>query len=265
VFARVLVEDVACDRHVLIGTNTHGLLGYIHESLDSFLAGQRVVTPEDLSAGTEEGLPARRLDALLARLRIVPRTPEALAGQFEIFARGAGRLLPTAALAEAAERCALAVPPGVDVTVMGTQNIKGTGLDFVYRWIALDVAMQDLASLASTDAETRAAALRRLESPDDPGLIDAGLVAARLNARAPEPGEVELQTRARTAVAARHEARRAALGQRKKRGRGERFAAWAEGWVDFLDGARRHGRAKQGDARPDRPEDLPRPRGPGDA
>ncbi len=369
VFARVLVEDVACDRHVLIGTNTHGLLGYIKDSLESFLAGQRVVTPEDLSAGTEEGLPARRLDALLGRLRIVPRTPEALAGQFEIFARGAGRLLPTAALAEAAERCArwladdeatglgfaavsaatradlapwaeetlaaapytgpmeppevdvpatsstavlhftrqvartviaarlharlraaliagpaaieefhgelheayrelflelvdvvedplttgdqvvlrcaLAVPPGVQVTLMGTQNIKGTGLDFVYRWIALDVAMQDLTSLGSTDAETRAAALRRLESPDDPGLMDAGLVAARLTARAPQPGEVELQTRARTAVAARHDTRRAALGQRKKRGRGERFVAWAEGWVDFLDGARRHSRAKQ--------------------
>ena len=37
----------------------------------------------------------------------------------------------------------------------------------------------------------------------------------------------------------------AALGQRKKRGRGERFVAWAEGWVDFIDGARRHSRAKQ--------------------
>ncbi|MBA3550572.1 MAG: hypothetical protein H0T76_29200, partial [Nannocystis sp.] len=142
-------------------------------------------------------------------------------------------------------RCALAVPPGVHVTLMGTQNIKGTGLDFVYRWIALDVAIQDLTSLGSTDAETRAAALRRLESPDDPGLIDSGLVAARLTARAPQPGEVELQTRARTAVAARHEARRTALGQRKKRGRGERVVAWAEGWVDFLDGARRHSRAKQ--------------------
>ena len=31
------------------------------------------------------------------------------------------------------------------------------------------------------------AALRRLESPDDPGLLDSGLVAARLNARAPQP------------------------------------------------------------------------------
>jgi len=369
VFARVLVEDVACDRHVLIGTNTHGLLGYIHTALDAFLAVQRVVTPEDLSDGTEEGLPARRLDALLARVRVVPRTPEALAGQLEIFAHGAGRLLPTAALAEAAERCgrwladdeasalgfaevyaatradlaawaeealaaapytgpmeppevdapatsavaaahfarqvartviaarlharlraaliagraaidefhgelhaayrelflelvdvvedplttgdqvvlrcALAVPPGVNVTLMGTQNIKGTGLDFVYRWIALDVAMQDLTALGSNDAETRAAALRRLESPDDPGLLDSGLVAARLTARAPRPDEVELQTRARTAVVARHEARRAALGQRKRRGRGERFLAWAEGWVDFIDGARRHRRAKQ--------------------
>ena len=32
-------------------------------------------------------------------------------------------------------------PPGVRVTVMGTQNIKGTGLDFVYRWLALAAAL----------------------------------------------------------------------------------------------------------------------------
>jgi hypothetical protein len=52
-------------------------------------------------------------------------------------------------------RCALAAPPGVRV-VMGTQNIKGTGLDFVYRWLALAAAQRDLQALASRDPGVRA-------------------------------------------------------------------------------------------------------------
>ena len=370
VFARVLVEDVAVDRHVVIGSNTQGLLGYMRAALAEFLAEQPVVTPEDLSAGTSKGgQPGRRLDALLARLRVLPRTPEALAQQLEIFARGAGRVLAAADRAETAERCApwlvadaaaslelagvlaqvraelatwaegllasapqagpqeppevdvpaslgsaashfvrqvartaiaarlharlaaalrageaaieafhaalrgaytelflelvdvvedpattgdqvvlrcaLAVPPGVRALVMGTQNIKGTGLDFVYRWIALDVAQHDLSALASKDPETRSLALRRLASPDDPGLMDAGLVAARLAARTPGAGEAALQGRAQEQAEARHAARRAALVQRARRGRGDALLGWLEGWVDFLDGARRHHRAKQ--------------------
>jgi len=143
-------------------------------------------------------------------------------------------------------RCALAVPPGVRTAIMGTQNIKGTGLDFVYRWIALDTAEQNLAALGSSDPAVRRAALQRLEHPDDPGLIDAGLVAARLRARSPAPEESELQTRAQARAEALHGARKAALGARaRRRGKAEAFFAWLEGWVDFIDGARRHGRAKQ--------------------
>src|SRR5262249_43498657 len=29
------------------------------------------------------------------------------------------------------------VPPGVHASIMGVQNIKGTGLDFVYRWVSI--------------------------------------------------------------------------------------------------------------------------------
>ena len=36
------------------------------------------------------------------------------------------------------EICARRVPPGVEAHVMGIQNIKGTGLDFIYRWVAID-------------------------------------------------------------------------------------------------------------------------------
>ncbi|MBC7017839.1 hypothetical protein, partial [Salmonella enterica] len=37
VFARFIVEDVAARRHVLIGTNVSGLLGFIRVALDDHL------------------------------------------------------------------------------------------------------------------------------------------------------------------------------------------------------------------------------------
>ncbi|HEY8379071.1 MAG TPA: hypothetical protein VIK91_21410, partial [Nannocystis sp.] len=92
VFARLLVEDVAADRHLLIGTNTQGLVGYIREALEGFLAAQEIVAAEDLadgSAGCTRAL--QRLGRLLARLRIV--APAGLPGQLVLYAHGAGRSL----------------------------------------------------------------------------------------------------------------------------------------------------------------------------
>lgn len=42
-----------------------------------------------------------------------------------------------------------AVPPGARARVMSLQNIKGTGLDFIYRWMALREIQGDLALLRS--------------------------------------------------------------------------------------------------------------------
>ena len=368
VFARVLVEDVAVDRHVILGTNTRGLVGYVREALAEFLTGQVVVTADDMAAETGPELARGRLRRLLARLRIVPRTPGALAEQLEIYARGAERAVRAEDVAEAegrvgawlnedagggvgfaevratvqaslggwargvveagevmtneapevdaaasAEevalwwtrqvarsaiaarlhgrldeclaqgagaiagfhrglraaytelflelidviedplttgdqvvvRCAVAAPPGVRVTVMGTQNIKGTGLDFVYRWLALAAAQRDLQALTSRDAGQRAGAWQRLASPDDPGLVDAGLVAGRLAGMVPRSGEEEMHARALAAARGRHAARRAGLKGRARGGRGAAFLQWVEGWIDFVDAALRHRRAKQ--------------------
>ncbi|MBL9106347.1 MAG: hypothetical protein JNL82_35825 [Myxococcales bacterium] len=368
VFARVLVEDVAVDRHVILGTNTRGLVGYVKSALAEFLREQVVVTPEDMSEATGGEAARWRLGKLLARLRVVPRRAEALAEQLEIFARGTGGALGPAARAEAARRatrwlvadaaasvalaevvrevqadvgawalaaaeaaragagpqeppevdapaaaeevarqwvrqvartavvarlharlgeclergsraiegfhrglraayeelflelldviedphstgdqvvlrCALAVPPGVRVTVMGTQNIKGTGLDFVYRWIALAAAQQSLAALASRDPAARAGAWQRLASPDDPGLLDAGLVAARVAATAPRPEEAEAHARVLASATALHQARRQGLGGRARSGRMTAVVGWLEGWIDFVDAVVRQRRA----------------------
>ena len=138
-------------------------------------------------------------------------------------------------------RCALAVPPGTRCVLMGTQNIKGTGLDFVYRWIALDAAQQQLALLRSHEPEVRRQALHRLAQPADAGLVDAGLVAAALERRVAEDGEGELQSYARARAREHHQIRLAALHSGPARGgRVDAWLAWCETLVDFLDGARRN-------------------------
>jgi hypothetical protein len=374
---------VTVDRHLLIGTNTQGLVGYVRTALAAFLAASDVVMPSDLAPETGGVAAAqRRLGALLTRLRVVPLRSAALARQLEIYARGAGSRLPRPIMIEAVRRCApwltrdpagsvalddvqaavraglgawaesvivqaqqtddrsaptddaaapapddatpeldapaspaeaaahfvrqvaraaiaarlhgrllrclageiaipefhatlhaaytalfldlldvvedplatgdqvtlrcaLAVPPGVHAVLMGTQNIKGTGLDFVYRWVALDAAQRDLRALASPHPELRAAAWQRLEYPDGPGLLDAGLVAARLARMTPDPLDAEAHARVLALAHARHAARRAALGLSTRRGWRETAATWCEGWVDFLDTIRRQRRARQ--------------------
>lgn len=368
VFARLLVEDVSADRHLLIGTNTQGLVGYIREALEGFLAAQEVVNTDDVAdEATGRTRAHQRLDKLLSRVRVV--APGGLADQLVIYAHGAGRslagareeiearigkylledgkasvvldeVLPElksellgwcAGLVEAGDvledseqpevvrqataeevaehflrqlaratvaarlharldaaftggevgraafhvgmrdayralfmdlidvvadpltpgdqvilRCALTVPPGVRAILMGTQNIKGTGLDFVYRWCALDVAQQQLGLLKSQDPEVRRQALQRLAQPADAGLIDAGLVAATLEKRAPEDNEAELQAFAHSRARETHLARCTGLNTGPaKGGRLDGWLSTVESWVEWIDGARRYFVAKR--------------------
>ncbi|MFL5319258.1 MAG: hypothetical protein ACJ790_06340, partial [Myxococcaceae bacterium] len=78
------------------------------------------------------------------------------------------------------EVCARSVAPGLKLSIMGAQNIKGTGLDWVYRWLALDRVKTAISWLGSKDPETRRKALDSLETFDDYGLVDTGLAAASL-------------------------------------------------------------------------------------
>lgn len=64
------------------------------------------------------------------------------------------------------------IPPGYQARIMGTQNIKGTGLDFVYRWLSIDrvvIALERLKTHPSSRQET----LAWLGSYNDFGLLDA--------------------------------------------------------------------------------------------
>jgi hypothetical protein len=65
-----------------------------------------------------------------------------------------------------------AIPPGSDARLMGAQNIKGTGLDFVYRWLSIDRVRSSIARMKS-DPSARARELSWMLGYSDFGLLDA--------------------------------------------------------------------------------------------
>lgn len=145
------------------------------------------------------------------------------------------------------DQCARSVPPGVHLTIMGTQNIKGTGLDFVYRWLSLDAVCLGLPKLDSDDEQTRLEALRLLDAHSDFGFTDTGMLVKRL----PEytkgsAQEASLRNALRDKAKLIHEQKLAKLesagGAAAKGGKGW---TWLEGWVEFLDGAVRYRQSRQ--------------------
>jgi poly-gamma-glutamate synthase PgsB/CapB len=145
------------------------------------------------------------------------------------------------------DQCARAVPPGVHVTIMGTQNIKGTGLDFIYRWLALDAAVLGLRKLESNDEHTRLDALRSLDAHSDFGFTDTGMLVARL----PEftggsAQEASLRKALLEKLTPIHEEKLRRLESSSgAAAKGGKFWRWIEGWIDFMDGAVRHRQSRQ--------------------
>lgn len=377
VFSRILVNDVAVDAHVLIGTNLAGLSIFIDRALENFASGQELVDADALTEGGAGHERARvRLRALLLRVRAPvdiwwahlstllrlgfaalgrrfdPESSEATAlrglieqlraseGSLElesVVAKLAGDKDLNAALhrlhdrsAEAPElihphevgrtadyddllhhmrdriarmviagrlsvklepvlqardakrlaaftqeltrawtamfrgqlnivwnagatgdqiidQCARAVPPGVHVTIMGTQNIKGTGLDFIYRWLALDAVCLGLPKLDSDDEQTRQDALRSLDAHSDFGFTDTGMLVKRLpECTKGSAQEASLRNALQEKAKLIHEQKLAKLdsagGAAAKGGKGW---TWLEGWVEFLDGAIRYRQSRQ--------------------
>jgi poly-gamma-glutamate synthase PgsB/CapB len=62
-------------------------------------------------------------------------------------------------------------PPGLENKVMGIQNIKGTGLDFIYRWQAWDICYLACEALSSPDLATAERGLKTLTSFHEYGVL----------------------------------------------------------------------------------------------
>jgi poly-gamma-glutamate synthase PgsB/CapB len=260
VFARFIVEDIDAHRHVLIGTNLPGLVGFIREALERHLDAIRPSRdlPEDPSS--RKGILLDRIGAAFLRLKIgtldvasverelrelnlpalpspilddalVPRSPEEglsearaavdarLPADYPVDARPfvvasiarrrAARAVYTAVDAwsetdrgridrvfhdaytaifgerlvplrdatltgdQIVDVVARSAPPGARVDIIGLQNIKGTGLDFVYRWVSLDAVTRAVEQIRSGSDTLRDEGVRTLFAHDDYGLIDS--------------------------------------------------------------------------------------------
>jgi poly-gamma-glutamate synthase PgsB/CapB len=66
-------------------------------------------------------------------------------------------------------------PPGYKLSIIGMQNIKGPGLDMVYRWQAYETIMKELNRLDHPDQAERLDAVTRLHAFEDYGLLDSDL------------------------------------------------------------------------------------------
>lgn len=239
VFARMLVNDVAADKHVLIGSNIEGLLGFIDEEWEAYASQltledkeidpsakliqlakhQRIaVTQEELngrllamvkgvagSVASEATLEAARSGGLAGKLQQlgVPQA-EAIAAfheaQAELHAEyarlaedvraGRGNDAAVKALLTRAFKAKLVpvldyymkgelivrlvaeqTPPGLINRIMGMQNIKGTGLDWVYRWQAWEVAWRACEQLRDDDPGTVEKGYRFLASFQEFGAL----------------------------------------------------------------------------------------------
>ncbi len=332
VFARVIVEDLSAHKHVLIGTNVTGLLGFIDVALEDWLASlaltgelhgspsERLATVRERIdrafarlkvAGTDTGSVLRQWRALgmreadPARIEslLTPRAPEetydqALQAvttglerwedpeQHEFAARSLARRRAVRAVHASAERLlesaparlealfgstyralfqetlvpchdasqsgdatieaiALQVPRGARASIMGIQNIKGTGLDFVYRWVSIDTVDRMLRALASPSREQRTQALTQLLAHDDYGMVDSqhalGVVS---EARTQDPHAGELPYDALIARLRDVADKRAGRARAKQRRRlADRLRGVVGETLDFIDAVGRRSMA----------------------
>ncbi|BCR06869.1 hypothetical protein DESUT3_39380 [Desulfuromonas versatilis] len=261
VFAGLLASELSADRHVLIGTNLSGLLGYIRRAWRERLAAW-TLWPEEGGADAgeifrqaarwlrvphDDAQVRGRLRAMLEGLGMTAEAPAELwpdaaaaklwlqqagagegAGevarqlvedqqrleQYRQFARrledpgadradldaGARALLsawfeaklvviedPHASGDQIIQRICAATPPGLLGRIMGLQNIKGTGLGFVYAWQAWERCHQACTLLQSQEAAKAESGLRQLAAFQDFNLLCAERVREAIARVRPSP------------------------------------------------------------------------------
>ncbi len=144
------------------------------------------------------------------------------------------------------ELVAKGAPPGAHVDIMGLQNIKGTGLDFVYRWVSLEAVERALTKAKSNRADDVDAGLRALLVHDDYGFFDS-TYALRVVETLRPTAEPALKARL-DAVTARltpiASMRKAALEAKRSRSFGDVVRGVFGKTFDYLDSMRRQAMAR---------------------
>lgn len=129
------------------------------------------------------------------------------------------------------------VPPGFVARLLGCQNIKGTGLDFVYRWISIGQVVEAIGRLK--DPGTRQDAIDWLGAHGDYGIADVRLAAEsvapyREQQQSASGAEALLRSLIRT-----EEGIVKKMSEQGRKGPLARVLNWVEPWLDHLDSIRR--------------------------
>jgi len=136
-------------------------------------------------------------------------------------------------------------PPGFRVRIMGIQNIKGTGLDFAYRWVHFDRTVRTARALADSCGPTALRLARDLDA-EGTGVLDCVVAEQALGRAAASHGEPE-----RSMFAALHKRmgeRRADKERALVNDNGARGLSWKaaiEKLLDVWDGIPRLWRARR--------------------
>jgi poly-gamma-glutamate synthase PgsB/CapB len=253
VFARILVEDISADCHILIGSNLNGLTGYIKEAWDSFMKDRRLFqvkeSQEDQKAHMDyftthcerlripmtKNHVINRLKSMLIKQPMIESTkvkqllqnwddPEKLSQQLaEMNVSNQAEIIQFlkndleqfhdyqsiihqfkklknnqfSELEEKArkflEKCfqkkiiviwnyhatgnqvnhqiVTNTPPGLHNRIMMLQNIKGTGLDFVYSWQAWERCYHACNQLLSDEPSDNHVGLQTLSSSQELSIL----------------------------------------------------------------------------------------------
>ncbi|TFZ05034.1 hypothetical protein [Ramlibacter rhizophilus] len=141
-----------------------------------------------------------------------------------------------------------ATPPGFRNRVMGIQNIKGTGLDFVYRWLAWDTCARACDQLASRDTMVQRKGLLTLTGFQEWGVLTHDRLRERLGALRETSLGQQASVRAQIDAIAASEAAamervRAQMQSVRRAGWLDTVFGWLEGMADATDAIRRRRRA----------------------
>jgi hypothetical protein len=145
------------------------------------------------------------------------------------------------------QQVALSTPPGHQAHILGCQNIKGTGLDFSYRWVSLGLVANTLQRVLD-ERGYRAEGLQWLIAYPDYGVFDAthvlNTLQPLLDADEDEwRGQRQLLASLLTHLGERIRLAKARLKGQRRVGALGRVARLVEPLVDHLDSIRRARRA----------------------
>ena len=141
------------------------------------------------------------------------------------------------------------IPAGHHSETMGCQNIKGTGLDFVYRFVELQRAHDWLGKLELEPTE-RTNILNQMKTHIDYGLFGCQYTMKWVNAALADPKDTYAPERRLLEELLAHLLERekffiGKLGKSKTKSRWAVVLGKIEPWVDNLDGIRRRKRAER--------------------